>query len=166
MKFIDDKGKIFGFINVIDLIALLVLLVLVLGIGYRAITKKSTLGGNSASEQEIIYTVRATEQIPQIADGLQVGDQLFAKGNFVNAKITSVTTESAKVFVETAEGEIKVAEHPQLQDIVFTIEATVIQKGPILEIGGQEIRIGAHHWVKNQTTQASGLIESIEFIKR
>ena len=166
MKIVDEKGKLFGLINIVDLTVLLVLLLLIVGIGYRGITRKSTFGGNASEQQSIIYTVRAKEMPEVVALAFKEGDQLFAKQNFVSAKVTSLTYEPAKVYVETAEGEIKTATHPVLKDIVFTIEATVAVKGPIIEIGGQEIRIGAYHWVKNQTAQASGLIESIEFLKR
>ncbi|NMA82304.1 MAG: DUF4330 domain-containing protein [Epulopiscium sp.] len=166
MKLIDEKGKIFGFINIIDCIVLLVVAAVVFGIGYRGLTKRSTLGGPSAEPQPIIFTVRATEQMEAVALGFQEGDTLFAKQNYVSAKITAIEYEPSIVYIETAEGEIKGATHPTLKDILFTIEANVTVKGPILEIGGQEIRIGSHHWVKTQTNQAAGLIESIEFITR
>ena len=57
MKLIDEKGKIFGKINIIDLFVLLVLLIIIGAAGYKLSGNKvQEVFGNSVQLSDITFT--------------------------------------------------------------------------------------------------------------
>lgn len=155
MKIIDEKGKLFGKINLIDLLVVIVLIAAILFLAFRF-----TRGGNANpinSSTKLTYTTLVTNVTPEVYDEVlrqleAAGgkDQLMASGDLLNAYVTKVESRPHKVYEPDSNGVITVSteqgENAHL-DLVFTVEAYVVN--PIVnEVGTQEVRVGKTHILK------------------
>lgn len=169
MKVVDEKGKLFGKLNIIDLLVIILILAAVVVVGVKV------LGGGEETAvptTRLTYTVRVTAQEASVAD--RVGeyvdtatgkkDQLMAGGNRVNAYIVDYWTEPTR-YNRTGSGSVEfydgdAAAEAGLVDICFVIEAYV-DSTVTNEVGTQEVRIGKTHIVKTTHMEfSSGIIEN------
>ena len=155
MKAIDEKGRILGKLNLIDL--LVILLVLAVGIFLGMKVFGSDLGGNTVRGGTLIYTAKVTGVDPEVCSFIQAEvakgpQQLMAGGVMVDAYVTGVeaTPSDQSISIHTSTGALVVPLDGDRMDLVFTIEATVEDK-VTCEVGTQEVRVGKTHIVKTTT---------------
>lgn len=165
MKIIDEKGKLFGFINVVDLIILAIILALIGGVAFRLVSSKvNARNANPFSEQEDIYvTLYSGLVVPEISSSLKVGDKLVANNSFTNAEIVSISAKPADYVSTNAEGEAVLSEHPLWQDVTVVVKDKVQPSNIILKVGGQEARVGYSFILKTQTVETNCKIRGISF---
>ena len=164
MKFIDEKGKLFGFINPVDLIVIVLILAVVGGVGYRFISSKVNANGGSplSQEKDAYITVQASLQIPDVADSIKPGDKLVANNKYTTAEVVDVKVEPAAYVASNAEGKAVESKHPLWKDVTITIKDKVNPASVILKAADQEIRVGYPFIFKTQTVEANSKIRKIE----
>lgn len=162
---IDEKGKLFGLINIVDLIVLVIIIALAGGIGYRLCSSKvNANGANPTSEKEEIYvTLSSSLVVPEVAKSLHAGDKLVANNALTDAEIVSVTTKPADYVSTNSDGEAVLTEHPLWEDVTVVIKDKVSPSNVILKVGGQEARVGYSFILKTQTVETNCKIRGIEF---
>ena len=143
MKLVDEKGKLFGKLNIVDLLVIIVIVAAAVLLAFKLLGGS---GGVGAAVPQVTYTVRVMEvdqatydsvrQYVDSASGKQ--DQLMANGQLLDGYIVDVTAEAHVA----APGD-KVG--GETLDLLFTIVAT-----PSNTVGTQEVRIGKTHIVKSQ----------------
>lgn len=156
MKVVDEKGKLFGKLNIIDLLVIVLIIAAVAVVGLKFLGGGSDTGTASA---RLTYTVRMTAQdvnmVERVAEYVDTAtgkrDQLMAGGSLVNAYIVDYWTEPT-TYNRLSTGSIELidaaeAEAAGLVDICFVIEANV-GNTVVSEVGTQEVRIGKTHIVK------------------
>jgi hypothetical protein len=169
MKVVDEKGKLFGMLNIIDLLVIVLILAAVIVVGVKV------LGGGDETETattRLTYTVRVTAQRAELADQLKkyvdtttsTKDQLMAGGNMIDAYVVDYWTEPTQ-YNKISDGTVTLydsaqAEEAGLVDICFVIEADVTNE-VTNEVGTQEVRVGKSHIVKTVHMEFSyGTVES------
>ena len=169
MKVVDEKGKLFGKLNVIDLLVIILIIAAAVVVGVKL------LGGGDAGGAEstqLTYTVHLTAQDADLVDQLAAyvntatgaRDQLMAGGSLVNGYIVDYWTEPTQ-YNRIANGSVEIydaaaAEAAGLVDIYIVIEAGVANT-TTNEVGTQEVRIGKTHIVKTAHLEFDcGVIES------
>lgn len=170
MKLINEKGKIFGKLNVIDLIAL----VLIIAVGAFVVLKLSGVqaGAGLGNATKLTYTVKVTDVDRGIYDSIQksIPSQLMSSGEMLDAYVVSV--EAAPSEGTTLDAAVKNGDQVTLKtkkkdtyDLIFTIEANV--KNTVTnELGTQEVRVGKSHIVKtSQFELEKGVILTCETSK-
>ena len=155
MKLVDEKGKLFGKINLIDLLVLVVIVAALAFAAYRF------LGGGSAALDQttrIDYTVLAPAvddtSYQEIQRQLELAggqDQLMADGKLLDGYVTGVTAAPHAVYDVDANGNATRSEEDPANggrwDLTFTVTANVVD--PITtKIGTQEVRVGKSHILK------------------
>ena len=165
MKVINEKGKLFGIINPVDLVILLVLLLAVGGIGWKMM---NTVSDNQPSETvTALVTVRARPVVPEVAESIKamdpVGQHLMSGSSVTSATIESASFKSYSTQLATADGEYVMATAPISQDVTFTIRTQVDADSANPAIGIQEIRVGRNFNVKTQYFEIAGTIEAITY---
>lgn len=156
MKVVDEKGKLFGKLNIIDL------LVIVLIVAVAAVVGVKFLGNNepvSTSVTKLTYTVRVTAQdealVEQIAAHVDAAagkrDQLMASGALVNGYVVDCWIEPTR-YNRLSNGSVEMLDAEEaaqagLVDLCFKIEVSV-ESALTNEVGTQEVRIGKTHNVK------------------
>lgn len=163
MKIINEKGKLFGVINIVDLLVLLAAIAVVAGVGYKLFAPQ--IADATATQVGMTVTVRVRGATPFLVEEVQrnsqVGKQLVSGNSYVNATITDMKIEDYVQQVTTADGSIVDATDPSKKDLVFTIETTVAQGTATPTIGTQEVRAGRTMIVKTNDFETTGNIDSV-----
>jgi len=144
---IDKKGRLFGKINIVDLLVLLLILAAAVVLGVKFLR-----GGGDIGEppRTLIYTARAMEVSPETYENVcqyvnkQAGlkDQLMSADKLLDGYIVDV---SATPHVPTASDTVG----GDTLDLLFTIEATVTDS-VTNAVGTQQVRVGKPHVIKGQ----------------
>ena len=154
MKFIDEKGRLFGKINLIDLLVILLVVAAVLAVIWK-------LGGNKAAEviadnkYDAAYTVLVEDVPAEIAEyaSSQIGASLVNNGKVMDAKIASVDAPESAVT-------------PGHKDLSVTVLGTAVSSGNVYTIGPQEIRVGFEYILKTSEFELTGLISDLSLVKK
>lgn len=157
MKLIDDKGKIFGLINIIDLTVILLILLVAAGAYYKL---NSDQGGIAAAK-EIEFTVMVPCVRPKLAETVQVGDKMVAGDSYQAVTVKSVEVKPAFGVYTSSDGSRVETTDPYLKDIFVVLEGKTVISGATINMGGQEIRVGREYYVKSLTYEHKGTIMDI-----
>ena len=161
MKLIDEKGKIFGILNIIDVC--IILIVIVLGIG--AFYKFNVLDKTSASSpmQPVTYTVRVNKIRNFVLDNVETGDTIFdqSSGNAIG-KIVEVESEQAYEYVNMPDGTYIEAPVENRINVIFTIEADAVVNDSGCYVNRTfELLKGSQSVYMTKYFQCTGTVESI-----
>lgn len=159
MKVIDEKGRLFGKLNVIDLLALLLVAAVAVLLVVRMAKGRSTgLPTNDKDPVTVVYTVTVANVPPESyevvrrfvdkasdkKDRLMTGTQLldgYVTDCVAVPHISYTTDASGQVSAVPSSGEDK------RLDLTFTLEATVTNT-VTNAVGSQEVRVGNSQYVK------------------
>jgi len=156
---IDEKGRLFGKINIIDFLVVVILLVAAIAVGFKLL-RGSSFFQDAPQKYTINYTVKVSDIQPEVFHGIQAypEDVLMAGGKlYPEAKVISVTSEPhpANATVSNQSGTLLIPLEQDLLDLTFTIQAEI--EDPITSlVGTQEVRIGKTHIVKTAHYELMG----------
>ncbi|MEG2000697.1 MAG: DUF4330 domain-containing protein [Evtepia sp.] len=166
MKLIDEKGKIFGKLNVIDLIVALAIVAVAVVLVVKLTGSNTEVGGST----ELTYTVQVADVKQEVYEAIAKQDfpaQMMAAGDLLDAYVVSVTaTPSAdEMYRMTTDVDGRAVLNKTEQkryDLLFTMKAT-IPDNVKNEVGTQEVRLGKTHIVKTANFELErGVILSCE----
>lgn len=169
MKLINEKGKLFGLINVIDLLVLVALLLAAVGIGWKVMSGTQTAQAPK-NAITVTYTARAKNVPDYMRESYQAFDgelplALVSNTEYLGyATLDKVEVLPSLVAATDSSGTVSRREDPGMIDVVFTCTAEVSSDTAIMTVGTQEIRIGALHTVKTRYFEASTTIESLTIV--
>ena len=164
MKLINEKGKLFGLINLIDLLVLLAVLGAAAALIVRFVLPAADL---SDPMETVVFTVRVRglqgRVRPLINEGLARSRQYCTvEGQPIDgAFVRSVSFEAYIQQTATSAGEIVDAEVEDRWDAVFVLEAEVPRDAAPIMVDTQGIRIGINHTVRTADLEYIGSIETL-----
>ena len=148
------NGKLFGLINVVDLIVIVIVLavIAVLGAAILGDTATDVVSVKVPCNAEvIIYGVT-----PEVADEAVrqelVGERLVSGNEYMDANITSLDIRDN-------------AQDAYFKDIIVGITTQVAPETASPKIGSQELRAGKEYIVKTQTFECTGIIDRVDIVK-
>lgn len=167
MKIINEKGKLFGVINIVDLLVLIAAVAVVLGVGYKLFGNQIQAAASPQVEMTAIIRVRGATPflVAEAERNDQVGKRLVSGNDFVNATIESMSIEDYVQQVTTADGRIVDALDGTKKDLVFTLKTEVAKGTAAPKIGTQEVRAGRTFILKTDDFETTGLIDSVDIAK-
>lgn len=173
MKIMDEKGKLFGKLNIIDLLVIL----LVIAAAVLFIWRRAQPSEPEETKFELTYQVRAIrvdpatyEVVKQYVDperGLK--DQMFStdsNNKMLDAYVVDCVATPHVEYLATSNGDLKRVESSgddQRLDLVFTIQAWATD-AITNQVGIQQIRAGAGHYVKTPHFEFSGSILTVDWM--
>lgn len=162
MKFIDEKGRIFGKINIIDIC---VLLAIVLAVGGYFL-KSASLGKSETVYKNVTYTLEIKSVRNATIDSLNesIGKEVFVpKTNELLGTVAEVTYTDAKDFLVDKNGKYVESTQPDKYDVKVTIttRGTENRKGVYTE-GGKQLFIGEGVIMSTNNLETSGEVMSID----
>ncbi len=161
MKVIDEKGRLFGKINIFDLIILLALLIGIGAVGYKVISNRMK---PLAPTTTYIVTVESLAMPASYTEALKKDDKLyFDNFGYVNAKIVGVSEEPAMITVQTTDGSLIETKSPNLVDVTVELEVIDSHDTPDIRIGRYAVAVGGKFTVK--TIYAMGMDSVVTEIK-
>jgi hypothetical protein len=160
MKIVNEKGKLFGLINIIDLS--IIILILLVGSVFVLKSMGKNVGPNSDSEQTITVTYRGTVRIDDQIKALKEKDQLISVLKPVDAYITSIAINPLEVGNSTADGKQVYSVDPKRKELIVKFTMKTSGNG-IIKLDSQDVSVGKAFILKTHTFELSGFIEAIEF---
>lgn len=163
MRIIDEKGKLFGLINVIDLFVLVIIVALV-GFGaYKMVNVNPTVAVNN---KQAVMRFEITEVRDYTYNVIQVGETVkdYDK-NIVYGKVVKVEKTPAKRYVTTADGRVVVATVPDKLDVSIYVQGTATSNNNIILMGNNEIFVGASLALKGQKFTVRGTVLEVKFVE-
>jgi hypothetical protein len=157
MKLVDEKGKLFGLINIVDFLVLLAILLILGGAAYKL---KGPGGGDTASKT-VRVTVLAPAIRPEMLTNIKVGDRMVSGSSFTDVVIKDVKTRPAYMITTDSEGRRVEAIDPYLKDLIVVVEGKTPIAGATINLGGQEIRRNKDYYIKSLDYEYKGLIMDV-----
>lgn len=161
MKVLDEKGKLFGIINVIDLAVVLVLALIVIG-GVTRMREKPIVVAETSTAL-ITYEVSDIRDIT--VNNILVGDELYHYDK--NGFVGTIVAREVEPYREPIEhnGQWVSAEVPGKYVIRFTVESEVRNNPDVVVVGGEHTRIGIQYRMKNKNIAFFGTAIDIEVLE-
>ncbi len=176
MKVINEKGKLFGIINIVDLLALLLVLFVIAVVAWKLFgdsiaetaeknREAAELEQSLANRIKVTYTVRCTNQRESAFEELEkfgFPQQLaINEGVIDGAFITDAYSEPSTTVFGDSDGVSVESAYGSRVDIVATVEA-LVPPDAFITVGSQELRVGKTHTLKTQFWEVVGVIETID----
>jgi hypothetical protein len=157
MKLIDEKGRLFGFVNVFDFIVLIIVVILISGIGYKIVKDRNEKDLDTS--KTYIVTVKCQAVPDTFDDALKKDDRIFYDNDgFTNARITSIKEVPAVVTVQTSDGKLVETQDPSLKDVYVELEVKDKPDQPDIRIGRYAVAVGSKISVKTIYAMAADSI--------
>ena len=163
MKFIDEKGRVFNKINILDLL-FIVLIVFLVFLAMLKISGDTLEDLGSSSE---LVNVEYTLSIPMDAGYLDVikeGDQLAEVKQFLDAYVEDVRIEPVVVNNLDESGNLVESIDPTMELAHVLIRGTVKSEDMSYKLGSQELRQGKIIFLETQFYKYEGQIESVKVV--
>lgn len=155
MKIIDEKGKLFGKLNIVDL--LVILLVIAAAVFLVLRHERNAEGGGTGASATLTYQVLVKGVDPTYYDSIRQfvdpaegkRDQLLSNTTPIDAYLVDCAATPHVEYINTDDGQVKRAqgEDDKRVDLLFTVEAQVSDL-VTNTVGAQQVRIGASHVLK------------------
>ena len=164
MKIINEKGKLFGIINVVDLVVLLAVVCVFGAIIWQLLGDRVNDALSEQTEMTLVVSIAGShpDLVEEIIRQDLVGEKLVTGNQYLDAYISDVWLEDYVMQLETADGRLVDAVDPTKKDIMIEIKSTVAKDTASPKIGSQEVRAGRTYIVKTQTFECSGIIYYVD----
>lgn len=161
MKAIDAQGKLFGRINILDFIAILVVLffafVLFLNLSKQSLSSLGTI--EEATEGTLVFSVVME---PGYYEAIEPGMQLAEDKRFLDMFVTVVEEKPVMVATVADDGTITQQIDPTRSELIVTVEGKFTKKGASYKLGKQEIRQGIKAFLTGEFFDYQAIIVGLE----
>ncbi len=157
MKLLDEKGRVFGLINIVDLLILLVVLLVAAGAAY-----KFTAGSAPGRTVTVEFQVMIPHVRPELAQAIKVGDRMVKGGSFTDVTVKEVQVKPGYSVNVDARGQRVESLDPYLKDVYVTNAGTTVLSSAAITVGGQEVRVGREYYVKSRDYEFKGIVTGIQ----
>lgn len=157
MRLMDERGKVFGLINIVDLIILLVILLVAAGATYK-FTHKSAQGKTVTVE----FRVMVPHVRPDWAKAIKVGDKMVQASSYTSVTVKDVELKPGYSINIDARGQRVESYDPYLKDIYVTNTGTTVLSSAAIIMGGQDIRVGKEYYVKSRDYEFKGTVVKVD----
>ena len=136
--FIDKQGKLFGKINIIDLLILVVLVLAIVILGAKF------LGGGKGQDAQVLEMKFHIEEIDTwVTEKVQIGDGLYDGTYEQNlGKVTNVETAPSKTWGLNQDGQYVLSSREGYQSMTITGEVLGTKTDVGCKVGGELYGVG------------------------
>jgi len=134
-RFLDERGRFFGKVNVVDLVVLLVIIAIVVFAVVRM-----TGGSSTTVPVKVTYTVQAVQGAT--VDALDVKGTVRDDGGTVLGEVAKVTVRPTLEEYMTPAGELIAVESPVFKDVDVVVLGQGHLSGSTVRIGNVPMRVG------------------------
>lgn len=162
-KIIDERGRLFGVINIIDVIVIILAVILVCGV-YVKFSKNERTAAGSSSLQTVTYQMEIKTVRDGICQDLKEGDKIWNQESGVElGTITDVSVTPAKLQNSLTDGTYVNGSVQDRYDVVLTIEgACQILNGRYFINKSDEISVNQEKKVQTKYCETSGTVIGID----
>lgn len=162
MKVIDERGRLFGRINIIDL---LIVALLVGGLSYVGVKRmqRGVPQAVAATEQQLSVTVRFQAVTQAMVNAVREGDRFYhTQTNDFLGEVVRIEARPAEIVAPMPDGRFYETTSEQRVDLYVTVRGRgrVAENGVLL--GRSEVRIGSELPMKSQLAAGKPYIVDID----
>ena len=160
-KVIDEKGRLFGLISVIDIIVLIVAAVIVVAVITKFSVKDNPL--TSANTVQVFYSIKVPAIRGNTANHIHPGDKVFlTETDTFMGTITDISITPAESIELVADGTYVISEVPERYDATLTIESQcTISSGRYFAERSIELNVSAEYWISTKYNAFYGTLMSL-----
>lgn len=164
MKVIDEKGRLFGFLNLLDLFLIVVLIGAAIFAGMKFMNPGGDIQiGQASGQREVTYTLYNSGEHPFVVNVIKEGDVIRSvDNNGVIGTVVSVEKKQAMNYVNTADGRTVLAPVPDKYEVYVHMKANATVSGNSASAGGQNLLAGNRLTVKGPVYMMEALIRDVE----
>lgn len=156
------NGKLFGKINLFDLLVILLILVLVVGIGYKFLVIDKEVAKNTV---EVTYDLKIETVRDVTVNAFREGDTVYHyKLEEPIGAVSAVNTSPAMDTLDTLSGEALSVPVEDRYDLVVTVKGTAVRQddgnlmmGKVKLVEGTELRVAT------QLAHCTALVENVQW---
>lgn len=164
MKLIDEKGRLFGKLNIIDLLIVVVVLGGLLGVGWKlGLIKK--MGTQTMGAKKPIVKIWVKKVSNYTADVIAAsnGDTISdIKTNEPIGKIIAVDIKPAKETAPDSNGKWVLSEVPEQKEIFITMETLSPEVNGNIKLSSKDAKVGVELIIKGKKFQVTSYIIGVE----
>lgn len=142
MRVLDDKGRLFGVVNIIDLVLVIALIAVAMA-GVSLVTNRAPTTVVARADKNIAYDMVVRQIRPEQVGYLRVGD--VVKRHLTQGIVGTIAHTEVSVAESIgidSEGRQKISLSPRDKDVFLTIEATGRAGKDIIAVGNEVIKVG------------------------
>lgn len=164
MKLINEKGKLFGIINVVDLIIVVMVIAMVGAVATQILGSRvqAAVSPQVDCTMEVCIIGTAPRLLNELERQDLVGEKLVSGNEYLDAYVEDVWFEDYITQAVRDDGIIVDAVDPSKKDVIVKIKCKVAKGTASPKIGSQELRAGRTYIVKTQTFESSGTIRYVD----
>jgi len=138
-RFLDERGRIFGKVNVVDILVLLVIIAVVVFAVVRF-----TGASSEAVPLKVTYTVEGVRQatVDAIQNTVQVNGTVRDEGGTVLGKVDHIDVRPTEEEYMTPQGRLEAFDSPIFNDVDIVVRGEGSESGSTLRIGSVPMRVG------------------------
>ncbi|WP_136715882.1 DUF4330 family protein [Halorientalis salina] len=129
---IDEDGRLFGLVNIVDLLVVLVVVAMVAA-GWALVAGGAEPQTNETENTTTVVTIEAQQLEPYVAEAVPNG----SVGGQEVVAVHSKTVEPTTVFVPDRNGQLRVREHPRLKTATLRVELNTTRTAHGLNFTGE-----------------------------
>jgi hypothetical protein len=158
MRVINEKGKIFGLINIIDFTVIIFIVLVGCIFLFKSFVKVSPV-----ENENLTVTFRGAIRNADQAKVLKENDQLISVLNPADAYIKSVKVNDLQVPISTADGKQVYAIDPIKKELVVEFTMKAASGKGIVKLDSQDVCVGSKNFIlKTRKFELQGTIEAIQ----
>ena len=163
MALIDGKGRLFGKVNIIDLVIILLVLAIAGGAYYMF------FGGddNQVVESSMVtYDFEINNVSKDFVDAITTGDPIrdSVRGNALGTVVSKASREATMLNEDFINGRYVISKVPNTYDVVITIEAKANVTPANIIVGGTEVKVGKKFFIKGKGYANQGFVIKMALI--
>ncbi|HHV79229.1 MAG TPA: DUF4330 domain-containing protein [Firmicutes bacterium] len=141
MKVIDDKGRLFGLIRIIDFLAV-VIVIAIIAVAWARFGMK-VVGKAPGEEKEIEVTFLVSAVRDASVNAVKLGDKVRdSKTNNYLGVVVDKKVEPADIVAVLPDGRLYETTSTQRKDMYITLRGSGIVSENLVTLGGVELRVG------------------------
>lgn len=163
-KKMNKDGKIKGKFNIIDLLAIILVVAVAVGLVVRF---KSTVTTAVKSDEGFVYTVKVTGVKNYTVEALEKKGKVTDKKSEMDlGEITEVVAEPCTTEAERADGKIVNAEQPERYNVTVTIKTRGKEaENSYITADSNELSVGRNTDIYTKYVHTTGKIMSVEKVE-
>ncbi|MDD5270716.1 MAG: DUF4330 domain-containing protein [Candidatus Omnitrophica bacterium] len=162
MKMIDEKGRIFGKVNIIDFI-FVVLLLSMIPVFYYGNRLTEVKKPAEKKYEKVIAEIMFLKIMPELASVLKEGDiNKGAGGKAAGVLKRIISSENNRFAALGNNDQVVIMEDPTTRDIRASFELNCTNNNGALDFEGYSVRIGSNIVFKTDFYSMQGIVVKIE----
>ncbi|MDF2984982.1 MAG: hypothetical protein K0R50_492 [Eubacterium sp.] len=162
MKIINEKGKLFGLINIVDLSIIVLILLIGSVLMLKVLGKDVGPITSEENQQEITVTFRSSVRNDEQIKALKENDKLISLLKPTDAYIKSITFTKLEIPINTADGKAVYSVDPKRKELVVKFVMKTGAGNGIIKLDSQDVAVGKEFTLKTRTFESKGTVEAIE----